>query len=156
MQKTVITESMEETLRLGNQLGKVLKKGDFLAMDGELGSGKTVLVRGIVDGLGIDCTQVTSPTFVIMNLYQGPASVCHFDAYRLSSANELEDLGFRDYLEGDYICLMEWAGLVNQKGFFPDDVLSVKINMTGESQRQLVFETSDNCRDKGFYKFMSE
>lgn len=145
---------MEETLELGKQIGSVLQKGDFITMDGELGSGKTVLVRGIVDGLGIDCGQVTSPTFVIMNLYEGPTSVCHFDAYRLGGADELEDLGFRDYLEGDYICLMEWADLVNEKGFFPDDVLSVKIEITGETQRRFLFEISDDCPEKGFYKFM--
>jgi tRNA threonylcarbamoyladenosine biosynthesis protein TsaE len=98
--------SEEETLLLGELLSKVLPKGSFLLLKGDLGCGKTVLTRGIARGLGIPEDEVSSPSFNIVHEYE---NLVHMDFYRLSSPEELEDLGFSDLLEDDRIKVAEWG-----------------------------------------------
>ena len=91
---------------LGKRLGRALAPGDLVYLSGELGAGKTTLARGIARGLGYE-GRVNSPTFTLMNVYQGRCPIYHFDFYRLSE-EELDDLGLEDYLGGEGICLIEW------------------------------------------------
>ena len=102
------THSPAETEALGRRLAAGLEPGAVLALHGDLGAGKTHLVRGLCAGLGLDPEAVSSPTFAIIQEYRGAVSVFHIDAYRLKHADELRDLGFDDYLEAEGICVVEW------------------------------------------------
>ena len=103
------THSADETQALGARLAARLKPGDVLAYYGDLGAGKTALTRGIAQGLGVqDC--VTSPTYTIVNEYlSGRLPLFHFDMYRLSSSEELFDIGWEDYLARGGVCAVEWS-----------------------------------------------
>jgi tRNA threonylcarbamoyladenosine biosynthesis protein TsaE len=103
-----ITHSEEETEELGRALANRLQPGDVVGLYGDLGAGKTCLVRGVAQGLGAH-NPVASPTFTLVNEYAGRCPLFHFDLYRLNHAVELEDLGVEDYLYDQGICLLEWA-----------------------------------------------
>ncbi len=103
------SNSPEETAQLGAMLSRGLPAGSVVAFSGDLGAGKTVFVRGMAEGLGIQ-TRVTSPTFTIVNEYEGGRlPLFHFDLYRLSCADELFDIGWEDYLDRGGICAVEWS-----------------------------------------------
>lgn len=97
----------EATIRAGEAIGRLLSPGDLVLLDGELGSGKTTLVRGVARALGAK-EAVTSPTYAIMNEYTGPVPIVHIDLYRLVSPEQLPEIGFEDYLDGSAIVLVEW------------------------------------------------
>lgn len=103
----VTTRNTEETFQLGKQLVSALGKGDIVALYGELGSGKTVFVRGACSALGIE-NQVRSPSFMLMQKYTGRLPVYHFDFYRISSEVEIEALDIEDYFYGEGISFIEW------------------------------------------------
>ncbi len=101
------TAAADETFALGARLAKLLAPGDVICLAGDLGTGKTVLVQGIAAGLGID-EAVTSPTFTVLNVYEGVIPLYHFDLYRLDKPAELEDVGFYDYIGGGGVTVVEW------------------------------------------------
>lgn len=104
-----ISNSVEETERLGAKLAESLPAGSIVAFTGDLGAGKTAFVRGMARGLGIE-ERVTSPTFTIVNEYnEGRKPLFHFDLYRLYDADELFDIGWEDYLTRGGICAVEWS-----------------------------------------------
>ena len=106
---TVITKSPEQTELLGKKLAAFLRPGDVIAYYGELGAGKTAFTRGLAAGLGIR-EAVTSPTYTIVNEYlSGRMPLFHFDMYRLSSSEELFDIGWEDYLARGGVCAVEWS-----------------------------------------------
>jgi len=110
---TLTTDSPEQTIAFGRFLGKRFKGGEVLAIEGALGTGKTHLIKGIASGVGTDQTdQVNSPTFVLVNEYQGRLDMYHIDAYRLDSPEDFELLGFDDFLYPEAIVLIEWADRV--------------------------------------------
>ena len=101
-----LSHSTEETEALGTELARSLRRGDVIAYLGDLGAGKTAFTRGLARGLG--CTgRVTSPTFTIVNEYEGPIPLFHFDMYRLGDADELFDIGWDEYLTRGGICAVE-------------------------------------------------
>lgn len=106
---TVITKSLEQTELLGKKLAELLRPGDVIAYYGDLGAGKTAFTRGLAAGLGIR-EAVTSPTYTIVNEYlSGRMPLFHFDMYRLSSSEELFDIGWEDYLARGGVCAVEWS-----------------------------------------------
>lgn len=106
---TVITKSPEQTELLGKKLAELLRPGDVIAYYGDLGAGKTAFTRGLAVGLGIR-EAVTSPTYTIVNEYlSGRMPLFHFDMYRLSSSEELFDIGWEDYLARGGVCAVEWS-----------------------------------------------
>ena len=106
---TVITKSPEQTELLGKKLAAFLRPGDVIAYYGDLGAGKTAFTRGLAAGLGIR-EAVTSPTYTIVNEYlSGRMPLFHFDMYRLSSSEELFDIGWEDYLARGGVCAVEWS-----------------------------------------------
>jgi tRNA threonylcarbamoyladenosine biosynthesis protein TsaE len=110
MDMTFTTNSPRETLELGRRLGRRLRGGEILAICGPLGSGKTHLIKGIAAGAGAtNRASVTSPTFVLVNQYQGRLDIYHIDAYRLDSVAEFEMLGFDDFCYPESVVLIEWA-----------------------------------------------
>ncbi|MFN5299853.1 MAG: tRNA (adenosine(37)-N6)-threonylcarbamoyltransferase complex ATPase subunit type 1 TsaE [Planctomycetaceae bacterium] len=134
---TIILDSQEEaeTLALGQRLAGALEPGLVVALQGNLGAGKTRLVKGIAAGAGVDPREVTSPTFVLVNEYSGRWPIYHFDTYRLTSGVAFAELGIDEYFAGDGISLVEWADRVPD--WLPPDRLEVTIEVTGEQARRL-------------------
>jgi len=118
------SRSENDTFAFARQYAEKAAQGDIFCLSGALGSGKTVFAKGFACGLGVKGV-VTSPTFTIMNQYNGRFPFYHFDVYRFKSINETEDLGFEEYFFGDGICLIEWAEII--KPIIP--VQSVWINI---------------------------
>ena len=103
-----VSHSTQETEQFGEEVAKSLRGGDVLAFTGSLGMGKTAFTRGLARGLGC-CGRVTSPTFTIVNEYDGKTPLFHFDMYRLGSSDELFDIGWDDYLARGGVCAVEWS-----------------------------------------------
>ena len=132
-----ITTSPEETEAVGAALGRVLKPGTVLAYTGDLGAGKTAFTRGLAKGLGAT-DRVTSPTYTIVNEYlSGRLPLFHFDMYRLSSADDLWDIGWEDYLERGGICAVEWSENVEAALEAP---LWVRLTKLDENTRRITIE----------------
>jgi tRNA threonylcarbamoyladenosine biosynthesis protein TsaE len=104
---------LEETKEFGIKLGKLLNSGDILCLNGDLGAGKTTLTKSIGIGLGVT-DYITSPTFALINEYEGRVPVYHFDVYRLENVEDLYDLGFDDYFYGKGISIIEWADKIEK------------------------------------------
>lgn len=130
----LVTRSPEETRDLGRLLGASLLPGGFVALVGDLGSGKTVLVQGIADGLG--CSDgVSSPSFIIVNEYRGRVPIYHVDLYRVTDSRSLHELGYREFFYGDGVALVEWADRVPD--LLPADRLDVSLELTGAEERRI-------------------
>ncbi len=108
------TWSDRETRELGMEFGKMARPGQVLCLNGDLGTGKTVFTQGFALGLGIE-EPVSSPTFTIMAVYEeGRIPLYHFDVYRIGDPLEMDEIGFDEYVDGDGVCLIEWAGLIQE------------------------------------------
>ncbi|NIA31097.1 MAG: tRNA (adenosine(37)-N6)-threonylcarbamoyltransferase complex ATPase subunit type 1 TsaE [Actinobacteria bacterium] len=118
------SKSREETIAFGKHFSMELYPGDVVAFYGDLGSGKTTLIRGICTGLEVD-EMVTSPTFTLINEYHGKFPVYHFDFYRLASEMDLHDLGVEEYFNGDGICLIEWPEVVHD--LLPENKIGIHL-----------------------------
>lgn len=104
----------EETFQLGFELGVNAKKGDLYCLNGDLGVGKTVFTQGFAKGLGIE-EAVNSPTFTIVQEYMGKnMPFYHFDVYRITDIEEMDEIGYEDYFYGEGVCLIEWAELIEE------------------------------------------
>jgi tRNA threonylcarbamoyladenosine biosynthesis protein TsaE len=109
-----MTREPDETRAFGALLAENLAEGDFIALDGELASGKTCFVQGLAAGLGYQGA-VTSPTFTLLHLYEGGRlPLYHFDLYRLKTPDELESIGYEEYFYGNGVCVVEWSGLARE------------------------------------------
>ena len=132
-----LTNSPEETERVGASLGKILHAGTVIAYEGDLGAGKTAFTRGLARGLGYR-DPVTSPTYTIVNEYLGGRlPLFHFDMYRLSSSEDLWDIGWEDYLERGGICAVEWSENVADA---LENAIRIRIEKTGEESRRITIE----------------
>ena len=136
MERTFFSNTEEDMLALGKQIGALLTGGSFAALYGDLGAGKSVLARGIASSL--DIPSLTSPTFTIVQEYPSDPPLFHFDAYRLSDADELYAIGFSDYLSRNGIILMEWADLVQE--CLPKERLDIRIVGSGMEPRSVSIE----------------
>ena len=134
----IVTGSGAETAELGARLGRLLAPGDFVALVGELGAGKTQFAKGIAAGLEVDPgTPVTSPTYTILNIYQGRLPLYHFDLYRLHGPEEIAELGFEEYFHGAGACVVEWAERLGEE--MPAQVLTVSLDHAGAEERSVSF-----------------
>ena len=139
-----LTHSPDETERIGERLGTVLTPGTVLAYLGDLGAGKTAFTRGLARGLGASET-VTSPTYTIVNEYlSGRLPLFHFDMYRLSSGEELWDIGWEDYLDRGGVCAVEWSENVADA---MEDAVTVRIEKLGEDTRRITIEGGEAFAD---------
>jgi len=127
--------SDEETLALGRRLSGLLRAGDIVLLEGSLGCGKTRFVAGVAEGLGVD-RQVTSPSFVIVQEYDGFIPIVHADVYRIGSTGEFADLQLPD-LAADGVLLIEWGDAIEQS--VPSDHLVIRFEITGENERTISF-----------------
>jgi tRNA threonylcarbamoyladenosine biosynthesis protein TsaE len=134
---TLISRNPAETFLIGKIIGRNLSEKDVVALVGDLGTGKTCLTQGIARGLGVpDEYQITSPSFTLINEYQGRMMLYHFDLYRLSKVSEMDDMGYEEYLFGQGVSVIEWADKV--KGILPDETLFVSISYTDENERGII------------------
>ena len=136
---TFETHSPEQTEALGEALGKVLRPGAVVAYTGDLGAGKTAFTRGLARGLGCH-GRVTSPTFTIVNEYEGPTPLFHFDLYRLGGEEELWDIGWEDYLARNGVCAVEWSEIA--PGALPENTVYVTLRRRpgAEEEREILVE----------------
>jgi len=133
----IVSKSWEETFELGKQLAAFLKEKDVIALYGELGSGKTVFAQGICSGLDVkDC--VTSPSFVLVQEYQGRTKVFHLDFYRLKSPLEVENLDIDSYLERNGILIIEWPEI--GEVYLPEERISVTFSKVKEKGEIVITE----------------
>lgn len=116
--------SQEDTWKLGYTLGQQAKAGEIYCLCGDLGAGKTVFTKGFAEGLEIT-DHITSPTFTIVNEYEGRLPLYHFDVYRIASVEEMEDTGYEEYFFGKGVSLVEWAELI--KELMPQEALWIQI-----------------------------
>lgn len=135
---TITSLSPQETMELGREVGRMLAPGDLLNLNGELGAGKTLFVKGLALALGINPEEVTSPTFSIINEYEGEGGLLfHFDLYRLEDGLELEQIGYQDYFYSSEITVVEWGDLF--KANLPPERLDIILENTGPEERKLTF-----------------
>lgn len=131
----IITQSEEDTKSVASQFSEVIKPGDIIALNGNLGSGKTFFVKGVC--MNFNITAVQSPTFAIVNEYSGDKKVYHFDFYRLRNIEELLDIGFEDYLnDSEAILFIEWADKL--KDILPADRYEINLNFVDEKSREII------------------
>ncbi|ARN57813.1 tRNA (adenosine(37)-N6)-threonylcarbamoyltransferase complex ATPase subunit type 1 TsaE [Sedimentisphaera salicampi] len=134
----MITSSVAETIDIGRKIGKLLKGGEIFAVTGDLGAGKTHFIKGIASGCCQEAAteKTTSPTFVLVNEYEGRLLIYHIDAYRLESEKEFENLGFDDMISEDSVVLIEWADKV--AGCIADtNPIKIDLKHISETKRQL-------------------
>jgi tRNA threonylcarbamoyladenosine biosynthesis protein TsaE len=145
-----------ETLQIGRVLGAGLKGGDFVALKGELGAGKTCLTQGIAGGLGVpDGYVVASPTFTLINEYSGKeTALFHLDMYRLTGPADLEEIGYREYLTKGGVVVVEWAEKILD--YIPEGALWVTFSYLDENVRKMeISDTVDRiCRWKQSFEFL--
>jgi len=134
---SMITSSAEQTWRVGEKLGLLLKPGDVICLYGDLGSGKTNLSYGISRGLEVKDAYITSPTFTFVNEYQGRVPFYHIDLYRLKDTAELEGIGFEGYLDSGGATVIEWAERAEDA--LPDECLSIYLAYGENDRRELGF-----------------
>ncbi|HLQ70493.1 MAG TPA: tRNA (adenosine(37)-N6)-threonylcarbamoyltransferase complex ATPase subunit type 1 TsaE [Bacillota bacterium] len=130
----VQTHSEEHTMKLAEKLASLLKPGDVITLEGDLGAGKTTFTKGIAHGLGVKRV-VNSPTFTIIKEYSGELPLYHMDVYRLEDSDE--DIGFAEYFDGDGITVVEWAHFIED--YLPDDYLNVNMTYVDEHKRLIDF-----------------
>ncbi|QDV36671.1 tRNA (adenosine(37)-N6)-threonylcarbamoyltransferase complex ATPase subunit type 1 TsaE [Tautonia plasticadhaerens] len=137
------SESERQTDRLGRAIAGAVGPGVVIALVGPLGAGKTRLSRAIAEGLGVDPLAIASPTFVLIHEYEGRLPVYHFDAYRLDDPDAFDALGAAEYLEGEGVCLVEWADRVLDR--LPEGAWTVTLEPTGPDSRGILVAGPDEA-----------
>ncbi len=145
-----ISHSSAQTQRLGMRLGELLRGGELILLDGQLGTGKTTFTQGLAQGLDIT-ENINSPTFTLLKEYRGQPhpgdssnaflhtrpALFHFDLYRLDNPGEIIDLGFEDYFFGDGVSVIEWAEKASS--FWPQEHLNIRLKIMSETKRGMLF-----------------
>ncbi len=132
-----ISHSEEETRAFAERLGRSARPGAVFAVTGGLGAGKTIMAKGIAKGMGID-EEITSPTFTLLEIYEGDPPLYHFDLYRIERSEELDSLFFEEYWEGEGVSVIEWADRAS--GRLPRDRTVIMIERTGDTSRRITIE----------------
>ncbi len=136
----ITTRSAEETLALGEMLGKLLTGGVVLTLFGDLAAGKTTFTRGLAAGLGIP-DGISSPTFTLIHEHEGRLRLCHADLYRLSCPEEIDTIGLEEYMNDDCVTVTEWSERFEDE--LPENRIDIEITRTGENERRFVFRSED-------------
>ena len=134
---TFFTHSAEETIALGYKIGKKLKKGDIIAMQGTLAAGKTTITKGIAQALEIS-EEITSPTFCLISEYSGKMPLYHMDVYRLDGTEDFINLGVDDMLYGDGVCIIEWSEKIMDE--LPKNTIILRILPQEDGSRKIEIE----------------
>jgi tRNA threonylcarbamoyladenosine biosynthesis protein TsaE len=142
------SESPEDTLEIARALGAALRPGDVVALTGDLGAGKTLFCKGVGEALGIAPDRILSPTFTIVTEHAGPVPLTHIDAYRLPGPREADEIGMREILSGDGVCLVEWAEKIAE--LLPTDCIQVRFSISGDDRRGIAVAAPDLPRFDDF------
>lgn len=132
-----ISKSVISTLKIGRSISRLLKPGDIVLLSGELGAGKTVLAKGIAQGLGINKDKVISPSFVLLRIHKGKHPMHHFDFYRLKTPHDILGLGYEEYFYSEGITVIEWPERL--KFLLPKEFLKIKLSAKAANSRSLQF-----------------
>jgi len=151
---SVVTSSHEQTWRIGQMLGSRLEPGDIICLYGDLGAGKTSFTYGIALGLEVKDKYITSPTFTFVNEYKGRIPFYHIDLYRLKDPEELEGIGFEEYIDSDGVTVVEWAERAEDE--LPDDRLSVYLSYVDEHSREIGFLAEGERYEKLLHDLSNE
>lgn len=135
-----MTKNPEETRKLGEKCSRLVVPGDLFALYGELGVGKTCFIQGVSRGLKVK-EGVTSPSFTLINEYQGKIPIYHFDLFRLNNMEEFLDLGYEEYFYGQGLTVIEWAEKIEH--LLPPHHLKIEIKFSNYHQRKISFKSSD-------------
>jgi len=136
----VISHSEEETFRIAREYARQTKPGDVICLEGDLGAGKTHFTKGFVTAFGLDKNIVSSPTFALINEYQGDKiEIFHFDCYRIEEIQEALEIGAEEYFYRDGICIIEWPERI--QAILPSHSKTVTITSTGPSEREILFNS---------------
>lgn len=146
-----IIDSVEKTIELGFHLGSKLKAGDIVCLNGDLGAGKTHFTKGIAKGLGIQ-EQITSPTFTIVNEYEGRLKLYHFDVYRVNDPDEIENIGFDEYIFGKGVSIIEWSEYIDE--LIPEERINVLIKKIPEKGDNFRVISINSCGSR--YDYIKE
>ena len=140
MEKVIIVNSLKDTREFSKEFAKEIKNGDVILLNGEIGAGKTTFTKFLLENLGVKSI-VSSPTFTLLNEYEGEFPIYHFDMYRISTPEELYELGFEDFLNSKNspyvktgLTIVEWGE--NVKEILPKDAIVVNIEKLGENSRK--------------------
>ena len=142
------SHSPDDTLAIARTLGGALRPGDVVALTGDLGAGKTLFCKGVGEALGIPPDRILSPTFTIVTEHEGPVPLTHIDVYRLSGAREADEIGMRELLAGDGVCLVEWAEKIGE--LLPKDCIRVKFTISDGDRREISVDAPDLPRFDDF------
>lgn len=140
----VLSRSPEETKHIGFKLGRLLRAGSTVCLEGDLGSGKTTLIKGIARALGIDEKEIMSASFIIISEHKGAKApggapvLYHMDLYRVEKGSDFDELGIYEHIGGEGIAVVEWAEKIEV-----DDCIRVKINFLSEREREIIIEGAD-------------
>ena len=130
----IYLENEEQTKEIGYKLGQLLTPKSVVCLIGDLGAGKTTMTQSLAKALEVD-DYITSPTFNIVNEYDGRMPLYHFDVYRIGSSDEMYDIGFDEYIDGDGVCMIEWANLIED--ILPNEYLYIEMNYK-ETGREMI------------------
>lgn len=134
---TIETKNVEETEALGRRIGEKLKRGDVVSLRGSLGAGKTVIAKGIASALRIE-EAIVSPTFTLVQEYEGDEKLYHLDIYRLSGEDEFESMGGEEFLYPDGISLIEWSEKIDS--LLPPDTIYIDITINDDLTRKITIK----------------
>lgn len=146
LETNLISSGTDETYIIGKELGRSLNDNAVVALIGDLGAGKTILAKGIAEGLEVP-DEPNSPTFVIMNVYEGRVPLYHFDLYRINNLNDLEDIGYKDFIYERGIKVIEWADKIID--VLPKDTVIIEISIIDENNMN-----KRNLKIKGVEKWV--
>ncbi|CEQ25246.1 P-loop ATPases [[Clostridium] sordellii] len=130
----IYLENEEQTKDIGYKLGQLVTPKSVICLIGDLGAGKTTMTQSLAKALEVD-DYITSPTFTIVNEYEGRIPLYHFDVYRIGSSDEMYDIGFDEYIGGDGVCIIEWANLIED--ILPNEYLYIEMNYK-ETGREMI------------------
>jgi len=153
MKRIFISKSAEETVKIGEEFSKRLKKGDTVAFYGELGSGKTTMIKGICRGFGIE-KNVKSPSYVLLRIYKADYPIYHFDFYRINDKKELINAGYDEFFYNSGIALLEWADRVSD--LLPASRYEVVMKIRGENEREIKILHTTNSEHQGVRNVKTE
>ena len=131
----IYLENENVTKEIGYRLGKLLTPESVICLLGDLGAGKTTITQSIAKALEVD-DYITSPTFTIVNEYEGKMPLYHFDVYRIGSSEEMYDIGYEDYINGNGVCIIEWANLIED--ILPEEYLKIELNYKDMSREMIL------------------
>ncbi|MGA2775693.1 MAG: tRNA (adenosine(37)-N6)-threonylcarbamoyltransferase complex ATPase subunit type 1 TsaE [Candidatus Omnitrophota bacterium] len=150
----LFSNSVKDTLKIGGAIAENAKKGDIICLSGTLGSGKTVLTKGIAAGLKVSSKDVISPSFVLLREYvSAKLPLYHFDLYRLKGPKDILDIGYEEYLFAQGLAVIEWADRL--KYLKPEEFLGINLSVKGASKRELIFKAHGR-RHKELLKKINE